>query len=75
MQNQKCLILSQTYYFQGGGESTTHNWKVIYYAKSEVLDLESNLLFLGGGGEGGNLLHETGSAWIKLTISGRRVYY
>ena len=23
---------------------------VIHYAKSEVLDLESNLLFLGGGG-------------------------
>ena len=25
---------------------------VIYYAKSEVLDLDSNLLFLGGGGGG-----------------------
>ena len=32
--------------------------RVIYYAKSEVLDLESNLLF--GGGGGGNLLHATG---------------
>ena len=30
-----------------------HNWKVIYCVKSEVLDLESNLLFLGG--EGGRL--------------------
>ena len=30
---------------------------VIYYAKSEVLDLESNLLFLGGGGD---LLHTIG---------------
>ena len=34
-------------------------YTVIYYVKSEVLDLESNLLFLGGGG---NLLHEIGSA-------------
>ena len=56
MQNLKCLILSQTYYFwvggggRGRGQSTTHNWKVIYHAKSEVLDLESNLLFPGGGG-------------------------
>ena len=29
---------------------------IIYYVKSEVLDLESNLLFLVGGG-GDNLLH------------------
>ena len=37
------------------------NWKVISNVKSKVLDLESNLLFLGGGGEGGgNLLHTVG---------------
>ena len=35
--------------------------EVIYYVKSEVLDLESNLLFLGGGRwGGGNLLHAIG---------------
>ena len=28
------------------------HWKVIYYTKSEVLDLESNLLFPWGGGGG-----------------------
>ena len=47
------------------------NWKVIYYAKLEVIDLELNLLFLwvGGGGGGiyytqleGNLLHKIRSA-------------
>ena len=53
------LDLESNLLFPGGGESTTHNWKVIYYAKSEVLDLESNLLFLGGGG---NILHAIGSA-------------
>ena len=35
-------------------------YTVIYYVKSEVLDLESNVLFWGGGE--GNLLHELGSA-------------
>ena len=44
------LHLESNLLFEGGGESTTHNWKVIFYVKSEVLDLESNLLFLGGGG-------------------------
>ena len=39
------LLISQIIFFWMG-----HNWKVIYYAKSEVLDLESNLLFLVGGG-------------------------
>ena len=34
----------------------------MYYMKSEVFDLESNLLFPVGAGGGGNLLHEIGSA-------------
>ena len=38
-------------------QSTKGGGWVIYYAKSEVLDLESNLLFLRGGG---NLLHTIG---------------
>ena len=36
-----------TFFWMGG------NWKVIYYAKSEVLVLELNILFLGVGGGGG----------------------
>ena len=45
------------------------NLEVIYYMKLKVL--ESNLLFPR---MGGNLLNETESASIKLTIS-RGVYY
>ena len=47
------LDLESNFQFPEGGG-------VIYYVKSELFDLELNLLFLGG--EGGNLLHEIGSA-------------
>ena len=52
MRNQKCLILSETYYFWGEGGYLLRaiDWKVISCVKSEVLELESNLLFPGGGG-------------------------
>ena len=50
MQNQKCLILSQTYYFWRGRVIYYGQFEGNYYAKSEVLDLESNLLFPRGGG-------------------------
>ena len=106
MWNQKCLSLSQTYYFWEGGillceirsawawvKLTISGRGVIYYVKSEALELESNFLFAWGGviyymQLEGNFLceirildlesnlpfHEIGNAWIKLTISGGRVY-
>ena len=41
-----CSSVKHTISWRGG----VIYYTVIYYVKSEVLDLESNLLFLGGGG-------------------------
>ena len=77
MKSEVLVLELKILFGRGGG---VIYYTVIYYVKSEVLDLESNLLFLGGRGGGliyytqfeGNLLHEIRSALsrVKLTIGG-----
>ena len=48
MQNQECLILSQTYYFSGGG--------VKFYMKLEVLELLNKKMLMAEAIKNGPLI-------------------